>query len=234
MKPWAGCLLLCLAPHSALAGRASQRPLRRSAIAFNECSKGSDIDVPRFLRAAKQYCELAAQFGRFAVPSASEVRRCIEKIEQAVNKLEGSSRKSHHSMRALLQAEIALGLHQPGGELADPSAAMGVLWTRRGLAFWMEVFQMQVQKSSSLRDQMSQAYDRTLSNFHGFISRRAFHVASSATPSWEQVRTNAELAPTEEALRDDLKVWANALKKLLKSMHAMQVQLDLEDKRRSV
>eukprot|EP00320_Phaeocystis_rex_P007096 CAMPEP_0119088670 /NCGR_PEP_ID=MMETSP1178-20130426/146333_1 /TAXON_ID=33656 /ORGANISM="unid sp, Strain CCMP2000" /LENGTH=232 /DNA_ID=CAMNT_0007071971 /DNA_START=21 /DNA_END=716 /DNA_ORIENTATION=- len=226
--------LLFLAAPPALAGMASQRPLRRSAVAFNECSKGSDIDLPRFLHAAKQYCELAAQFGRFAVPSASEVMRCIVKIEQAAQRLERSCKKRYKTMRALLKAEVELGLHRPGGELADPSAAMGVLWTRRGLAFWNEVFRMQVHKSANLRDQMSAAYDRTLSRFHGFISRRAFSVASSATPSWEQVRANAALAPSEEALRDDLKVWTNALKKLLRSMTAMQVQLDLEDKRRSV
>ena len=102
-------VLLCLAAPAALAGRASQRPLRRSAVAFNECCKGSDIDMPKFLRAAKQYCELAAQFGRFAVPSASEVRRCIEKIEQAAHKLGGKgSRTNYKTMRALLQAEVAL------------------------------------------------------------------------------------------------------------------------------
>lgn len=203
-------------------------------MAFNECCKGSDIDMTKFLRAAKQYCELASQFGRFAVPSASEVRRCIEKIEQGAKKLESKGKGIQKTMRALLQAEVALGLHRPGGELADPSAAMGVLWTRRGLAFWMEVFQMEVEKSANLKDQMGKAYERTLSSFHGFISRRAFSVAAGATPSWEQMRTNADLAPTEEELRDDLKVWAGALKKVLKSMHAMQVQLDLEDKRRSV
>ena len=78
MRPLA-TLVLCLAAPAALAGKASQRPLRRSAVAFNECCKGSDIDMPKFLRAAKQYCELAAQFGRFAVPSASEVRRCMRR-----------------------------------------------------------------------------------------------------------------------------------------------------------
>ena len=48
------------------------------------------------------------------------------------------------------------------------------------------------------------------------------------------MRTNAELAPTEEELRDDMKVWIGVLKKVLKSMQAIHVQLDLEDKRRSV
>ena len=32
-----------------------------------------------------------------------------------------------------------LGIHRPGGVLADPSGAMGFLWSRRGLAFWYEV-----------------------------------------------------------------------------------------------
>ena len=60
-------MLICLlAAPAALAGKASQRPLRRSAVAFNECCKGSDIDMSKFLHAGKQFCELAAQFGRFA------------------------------------------------------------------------------------------------------------------------------------------------------------------------
>jgi len=102
-------LVLCLlAAPAALAGKASQRPLRRSAVAFNECCKGSDIDMSKFLHAAKQYCELAAQFGRFAVPSASEVRRCIQKIEQAAHKLASQGSRTHcKTMRALLQAELA-------------------------------------------------------------------------------------------------------------------------------
>ena len=96
------------------------------------------------------------------------------------------------------------------------------------------MFQLEVQKSATLKAQMGKAYERTLSRFHGFVSRRAFSVASGATPSWEQMRTNAELAPTEEELRDDMKVWIGVLKKVLKSMQAIHVQLDLEDKRRSV
>ena len=135
-------LLLCLAAPAALAGRASQRPLRRSAVAFNDCCKGSDIDMPKFLRAAKQYCEIAAQFGRFAVPSASEVRRCIEKIEQAAHKLGGKGSTNYKTMRALLQAEVALqhaqsalALRGPCGQppLQKPTRLIGAaLWAQEG------------------------------------------------------------------------------------------------------
>ena len=76
-------LLLTLSP-TTVALKVSQRPLRRSARAFSECSQGSDINVPRFLRAAKAYCDLVSRFGRFAVPSAGEISRCIVKVEQAM------------------------------------------------------------------------------------------------------------------------------------------------------
>ena len=124
-------LLICLlAAPAALAGKASQRPLRRSAVAFNDCCKGSDIDMSKFLHAGKQFCELAAQFGRFAVPSASEVRRCIQKIEQALHKLASQGSRTHcKTMRALLQAEVApkrgesaLALRGPCGQPAPKDA----------------------------------------------------------------------------------------------------------------
>ena len=121
MRPRVATLVLfCLAAPAALAGRAAQRPLRRSAVAFNECCKGSDIDMTKFLRAAKQYCELASQFGRFAVPSASEVRRCIEKIEQGAKKLESKGKGIQKTMRALLQAEVALPHGQSALALSGP------------------------------------------------------------------------------------------------------------------
>ena len=152
-------LLLTLSP-TTVALKVSQRPLRRSARAFSECSQGSDINVPRFLRAAKAYCDLVSRFGRFAVPSAGEISRCIVKVEQAAAQLAKNGTKGN-SMKALLQAEVALGLHGPGGVLADPSAAMGLLWTRRGIAFWLDVFQQQIKKSASLKGQMASAYEHT-------------------------------------------------------------------------
>ena len=142
MRPLAVLGVLCLAAPAALAGRAAQRPLRRSAVAFNECCKGSDIDMTKFLRAAKQYCEIAAQFGRFAVPSASEVRRCIEKIEQGAKKLESKGKGIQKTMRALLQAEVALphgqsalALSGPCGQppLQKPTHLLGAaLWAKEG------------------------------------------------------------------------------------------------------
>ena len=49
-------------------------------------------------------------------------------------------------MRELLEAELGAQMHQPGGLLADPSAAMGLLWARRGLEFWIHVFKAKLEE----------------------------------------------------------------------------------------
>jgi hypothetical protein len=39
------------------------------------------------------------------------------------------------TLRALLRAELGTNIHQPGGVLKDPSAAIALVWARRSLAF---------------------------------------------------------------------------------------------------
>eukprot|EP00965_Chrysotila_dentata_P127125 4204753-Pleurochrysis_carterae.AAC.1 len=59
-------------------------------------------------------------------------------------KIEGSFELAparYRSMRELLEAEIASDMHSTGAVLSDPSAAMGLLWARRGLQFWVHIYQ---------------------------------------------------------------------------------------------
>ena len=39
---------------------------------------------------------------------------------------------------------------------------------------------------------------------------------------------------SDEKLRDDMRTWAQAVRKLVKAMQAMQVKFDMEDSRRSI
>jgi hypothetical protein len=52
-----------------------------------------------------------------------------------VRRVLDSTAKGHDSLRALLAWEKGLGVHKPGGVLADPSAAIALLWMRRTLQF---------------------------------------------------------------------------------------------------
>lgn len=149
-------LLASLLPAShgmRLSSRAtSSRPLGRSAKEFADSLRGGDVHLPTFIAAAKAYCDLVQRFGKFAAPSAAEVRRCVRKVEDAVLLLSsgafadgpsrGSCKKARASMKALLQAEKAVtGLHKSRGEIGDPSGAMGLLWTRRAMCYWVDVFE---------------------------------------------------------------------------------------------
>lgn len=133
---------------------------------FEQCQlKGGDIDLDAFARATTTYCELIREWGAFTGPSISQVNLCIAKMERARKRLKRAT------MRTLLEAEVASGVHKSGGKLADPSAAMGLLWVRRGLAYWVRVFELEAERikttlkgrrgsSLSFKEQCKQAYQQ--------------------------------------------------------------------------
>lgn len=201
------------------------------------CGSKSDVDVNRLLVATRDYCNLLARFGRFVGPSVANVRGCIDKVEKARNELRGTTKEKLDSVKALLKSERHI--HRPGGVLVDPSAAMGMLWLRRGLEFWIEVFDQQIQalkkkKTVALASQCEVAYRRTVADFHGWASRRGSKVALSLAPEWTEVCARAKLGGSDEALRKDLCALVSATRELCDRLKSLQVKYDLEDKRRSL
>ena len=135
MARWPCLTLLLLA--SAPTGHAGE--LHKISKQFRSAySGGSDVDVQNLLIATEAFCKLLSRFGRFVSPSIANVRMCIGKVDSARKHHRSTSKK----VKELLKSEI--DEHKPGGVLADPSAAMGLLWMRRGLEFWAVVFEQQV------------------------------------------------------------------------------------------
>ena len=72
------------------------------------------------------------------------------------------------SLLALLRSEAAAGMHGAGGVLADPSAAMGVLWISRFVSFWEQICLMRLQPpppngcTPTLTQTISDAYQQQL------------------------------------------------------------------------
>ena len=119
---------------------ASSRPslsIAQSAQQFSDCQIKSkwgadDVDLDRFVKATAAYCELIRAWGYFTSPSISQVYSCLAKLEMA-REMYGNSGtaprrryglrrgKKSSSMKALLEAERAAGIHKPGAVLADPS-----------------------------------------------------------------------------------------------------------------
>jgi hypothetical protein len=73
--------------------------------------------------------------GPFGVGVCAQCRGNMEKVEGGLQatKCQGSS------LLAVLRSEAAAGIHGKGGVLQDPSAAIGVLWIGRFVAFWEQV-----------------------------------------------------------------------------------------------
>jgi len=136
---------------AALPDRADATQFRRNAKQFRGCLiNGKDVDIARFCVATRAYCDILHQFGRFSGPSIANVKQCLEKVEAAQHDLMRHApprqRRALRSLKGLLKAELALEspIHK-GSVLHDPSAAIGLLWVRRGLYMWLETFQQQVE-----------------------------------------------------------------------------------------
>ena len=110
--------------------------LRHIANLLSVCCHGDeDVDLDALLRMGAAFVRLLEGVGTFAALTVQEVSGNLTKIRRgcAAVGMRGGS------MLGALRAESQAGLHGPGGLLQDPSAAMGVLWIARFLAFWEEV-----------------------------------------------------------------------------------------------
>ena len=234
-------LLLLLLAGAVVCGKKSE--MGRMAQSLRGCCSGnSDVDVAKLLDAANGYCKTLEGFGRFVGPSVANVRGCMEKVTTARAELQAQTRKKLKTIKELLQLERES--HQPGGVLADPSAAMGLLWLRRALEYWADVFEQQAealgrrQRSGravlTLAAQCESSYKRLVEPFHGWVSRRAFGIALGLTPDWSDVRERAGLSESDEALRQELTSVVTATRELCGRLRKLHVKLDLEDRRKSI
>lgn len=230
------------------------RQLKMSAGHFAKCLVGAaDVDVALFIAACEHLaCKVLPLIGPFTLLSIREVHSNMKKIEHSFE----LAPLRYRSMRELLDAETAAGMHQPGGLIVDPSAAMGLLWARRGLQFWIFIFRELVaqhelrvsgsnaqpelsglsESSSSrtgkldnLKEVVERGYAASLQPYFGWLSNNSMSLALRAVPAEFPV-----LAPTMGELLEDLREWGDVLEELVERMAAMQQELDLEDKRKSI
>ena len=120
-----------------------ERLMGDSAQQFAECLLDEkDIDVARFIKACRHFTRVLEKIGPFTMLSVRETHSNLTKIEQTF--LLDPTR--FQSMYTMLEEEVSSRMHSPGGHLADPSAAIGLLWARRGLSFWISLFRPHVEE----------------------------------------------------------------------------------------
>jgi hypothetical protein len=117
--------------------------LHDSAQRFAECLLDEhDVDTNLFMRACRHYTKVLERIGPFTVLSVRETHSNLSKIETTYL----IDPRRFRSMMTMLEEEVSSAMHAPGGVLIDPSAAMGLLWARRGLSFWISLFRPHVDR----------------------------------------------------------------------------------------
>ena len=94
-----------------------------------------------------------------------------KQIDESLGQAEPHNRCA--SLRGLLQTESASGIHKAGGVLADPSAAIALLWMRRSLQFLVHLLHELCEQGTSVAAAMRAAYDAHLEPYHGWVLKQA-------------------------------------------------------------
>ena len=195
-----------------------------------------DIDVGRLLDACDEFLALQrAMGGAMAAPA-----RYFEANIQSVREGWPDKTAGEMTMRELLEAEARTGIHKAGGVLKDPSAACGLLWLRRTIAFHSTLFgdvaASDPNDTLSPRNAALHAYAVELEPFHGSLLRRVyrFGLPRGMLPRAAFLaRLRATTAPCEDetllqGMRDLVAEW----RPLLEEWRRLFVELDLEDPRK--
>ena len=128
------------APCTAGAATVAERVLRTNAATFSGALLGEDdVDVLEFMRGCREFRDtILVRLGSFSRPAAKQVTDNLAKIEATY----ALNPRRFGSMHALLEEEARSQMHarMRTRGLADPSAAMGLLWARRGLQYWICLF----------------------------------------------------------------------------------------------
>jgi len=170
--------------------------------------------------------------------NAAEIDRNLKKVE-ALHRMAPRGRRE--TLRALLEYEKELGVHGQDGRLKDPSAAIGLLWIRRSLAFQERMYTYVLDGPVAPTNEAAlKAYRETLEPFHGKALQMLYSMAlKKTTPNRHEmlqklcaVPENRFGAAEENATAQELRKLCETWKPLLNSWEETFETLGLEDTRK--
>ena len=141
------------------------------------------------------------------------------------------------SVRGLLEIEAASGMHKAGGVLADPSAAIALLWMRRSLQFLTHLLRGLCDADATPSAAARAAYGVHLEAYHGWVLKQSYNVALNTMPRRDEVmqRLYPRVPPVErEAIYAlEARECVLVLSRVVDAMRSVFEELDLEDVRRA-
>ena len=203
---------------------------------FSSCLKGSEVDTAQLIKACRAHLIFMKSGGSSLRLVAKDLESNLQKAEKPFKKL---SPKQGKTLSALLESERDSGIHQ-GNVLKEQSAAMGLLWIRRSLAFQLDLYSsLLAEDGPHPRDAAYKAYSTHLSSYHGWALQKVFPASLSQMPDRKAFIAKFGEVSLEE-LNDEydreivkkLKSLVAAWDPLIRQWEEDFARLDLEDTRK--
>ena len=181
---------------------------------------------------------IGAAFGPLLSLGVKNDETNTEKVRRAWRELEAAEPSRRlTSLRELLEAERASGIHRAGGVLADPSAAIALVWLRRSLAFQNAVFAGMVDDRAGLVSNLARdAYQTHLEHFHNFWLKNTFRAGLSAMPKRDdfvqRLSPNMTGEEREQRVYAEMAELVEIQQRVCAACSKLMIDLDLEDLRR--
>ncbi|KAL3801646.1 hypothetical protein HJC23_013151 [Cyclotella cryptica] len=143
-------------------------------------TNNNGIDTAQLLKACRAHLA-------FIKSAGSSLRLVAKDLEGNLAKAEKLFHKSPEACRhlsTLLELERSTGIHQ-GNVLKDPSAAIGLLWIRRSLAFQADLYASFLESGIHPRDAAMSSYTKHLRPYHGWALSKLFSASLSQMPERE-------------------------------------------------
>ncbi|KAL3801648.1 hypothetical protein HJC23_013153 [Cyclotella cryptica] len=144
---------------------------------------GKEVEVGQLLKACRAHLTLVKSGGTALKLVAKDMENNLLKAEALYHHIRSTNRG--RDLTSLLEVEREQGIHN-GNVLQDQSAAMGLLWIRRSLAFQMDLYSSLMPSSTkSPADAAMEAYSTHLLPFHGWMLQKVFPLSLSQMPERE-------------------------------------------------
>ena len=203
--------------------------------AFAKVIDGNDIVTTKLLKACRAHLEMMKAGGTALCVVAKDLENNLRKAEALYKK----NPKECKTLSSLLELERESDIHD-GNVLQDPSAAIGLLWIRRSLAFQSHLFRSLLSPDGDHpKDAAYEAYNEHLSPYHGWMLRTVFPASLSQMPHRQVfLSTFGEVEVDELDEEEEFKV-VRKLRALISTLEPLLAvwkdsfeRLDLEDTRR--
>ena len=159
-------------------------------------------------------------------------------VRQALVKQSAANGGVPPTLRAVLSAERAQGMHAPG-KLADPSAAVALLWMHRSLAFQHAMLDgLCSKRESKLSDVAREAYTKHLEANHSWLLKNTFKMSLNSMPTRDELYSR--LAPRmrraderEQICLQEIREFSLAAGPVVQAIRSIFEELGLSDDKKA-